>query len=249
MADFVAQKWAPFLVLPRAQPLRAPGSWFASSQVPCRSHPMSDRGGKDRTHTAQLQRMRRAQVRRVDYTPSAHAWAVIETRRTQERPGSVAAANSAVINAIVTEWGAKHGHTQPRPPELMRPSQARAGAFDSDTPAGNCCQLHARAYESDGPHGNGAALRPRAYDSGPGPRDPERPAHARTTAARKPLRPQERVVCGARRHRDGQPCQAKSEPGKRRCRFHGGRSTGPCTAAGKARALANLRQYRAKSAE
>lgn len=53
-----------------------------------------------------------------------------------------------------------------------------------------------------------------------------------------------RVQCGAKRHRDGQPCQAKSEPGKRRCRFHGGRSTGPKTPEGKARALANLRQYR-----
>lgn len=51
-----------------------------------------------------------------------------------------------------------------------------------------------------------------------------------------------RVVCGAKRHRDGRPCQALSEPGKRRCRFHGGRSTGPRTADGKARALANLRQ-------
>ena len=50
-----------------------------------------------------------------------------------------------------------------------------------------------------------------------------------------------RVVCGAKRHRDGHPCQAKSEPGKRRCRFHGGRSTGPRTEAGKARAVANLR--------
>ena len=51
-----------------------------------------------------------------------------------------------------------------------------------------------------------------------------------------------RVICGAKRHRDGQPCQAKSEPGKRRCRFHGGRSTGPKTPEGEARALANLRQ-------
>ena len=54
-----------------------------------------------------------------------------------------------------------------------------------------------------------------------------------------------RVICGARRHRDGLPCQAKSEPGKRRCRFHGGRSTGPKSEAGKARAMANLRQNRA----
>lgn len=54
----------------------------------------------------------------------------------------------------------------------------------------------------------------------------------------------QRVVCGARRHRDGLPCQSKSEPGKRRCKYHGGRSTGPMTVEGKARALANLRQNR-----
>ena len=54
-----------------------------------------------------------------------------------------------------------------------------------------------------------------------------------------------RAQCGAKRHRDGMPCQALSEPGKRRCRFHGGRSTGPRTSEGKARALANLRQFRA----
>lgn len=50
------------------------------------------------------------------------------------------------------------------------------------------------------------------------------------------------VLCGARRHRDGNPCEARVEPGKRRCRFHGGRSTGPRTEAGKARSLANLRK-------
>ncbi|MEJ7746152.1 MAG: HGGxSTG domain-containing protein [Luteimonas sp.] len=53
-----------------------------------------------------------------------------------------------------------------------------------------------------------------------------------------------RVICGARRHRDGQPCQARSQPGKRRCKWHGGCSTGPRTADGKARALANLKQNR-----
>ena len=49
-----------------------------------------------------------------------------------------------------------------------------------------------------------------------------------------------RVPCGARRHRDGEPCRALSEPGKKRCRFHGGRSTGPRTPEGKARCAANL---------
>ena len=50
-----------------------------------------------------------------------------------------------------------------------------------------------------------------------------------------------RVPCGATRHSDGQPCEALSEPGKKRCRFHGGRSTGPKTPEGKAKSLANLR--------
>ncbi|WP_428849225.1 HGGxSTG domain-containing protein [Thetidibacter halocola] len=41
-------------------------------------------------------------------------------------------------------------------------------------------------------------------------------------------------MCGART-RKGTPCRAKSEPGKRRCRFHGGCSTGPRTPEGRER--------------
>lgn len=43
-----------------------------------------------------------------------------------------------------------------------------------------------------------------------------------------------RVTCGAKT-RKGTPCRAKSEPGRKRCRFHGGLSTGPKTAEGRAR--------------
>jgi transcriptional regulator with XRE-family HTH domain len=43
-----------------------------------------------------------------------------------------------------------------------------------------------------------------------------------------------RVLCGAKT-RKGAPCQNKSEPGKRRCKFHGGKSTGPRTTEGRAR--------------
>lgn len=47
--------------------------------------------------------------------------------------------------------------------------------------------------------------------------------------------------CGAQT-RQGRPCVAKAmENG--RCRNHGGMSTGPKTVNGKARALANLRQF------
>jgi len=44
-----------------------------------------------------------------------------------------------------------------------------------------------------------------------------------------------RVTCGAKTTRRGTPCRNKSEPGKRRCKFHGGRSTGPKTPEGRAR--------------
>jgi hypothetical protein len=40
-----------------------------------------------------------------------------------------------------------------------------------------------------------------------------------------------RVICGAKT-RKGKPCRCKSVPGKRRCKFHGGLSTGPKTADG-----------------
>lgn len=41
-----------------------------------------------------------------------------------------------------------------------------------------------------------------------------------------------RVQCGAKT-RKGKPCLNQSEPGKRRCKFHGGKSTGPKTAEGR----------------
>lgn len=43
-----------------------------------------------------------------------------------------------------------------------------------------------------------------------------------------------RQQCGAQT-RKGQPCRNMSEAGRRRCKFHGGCSTGPKTAEGKAR--------------
>lgn len=43
-----------------------------------------------------------------------------------------------------------------------------------------------------------------------------------------------RVMCEAKT-RMGTPCRRKSEPGKRRCKFHGGKSTGPRTQEGRAR--------------
>lgn len=43
-----------------------------------------------------------------------------------------------------------------------------------------------------------------------------------------------RVLCGAKT-RKGTSCQNKSEPGRKRCKLHGGMSTGPKTAEGRKR--------------
>ena len=49
------------------------------------------------------------------------------------------------------------------------------------------------------------------------------------------------VICGART-RKGTPCKAKAVPGKTRCRFHGGLSTGPRTTEGRERIAAAQRK-------
>ena len=54
-------------------------------------------------------------------------------------------------------------------------------------------------------------------------------------------KPRSKIRCGARRKRDGQPCQCPVEPGRRRCRFHGGLSTGPKTMEGRDRIAAAQR--------
>jgi hypothetical protein len=52
-----------------------------------------------------------------------------------------------------------------------------------------------------------------------------------------------KVYCNAFARSTGRPCRAQALPNGK-CRNHGGLSTGPRTAAGKARCLANLRNYR-----
>lgn len=51
----------------------------------------------------------------------------------------------------------------------------------------------------------------------------------------------ERPYCGART-RKGTPCQARAVIGMRRCRLHGGYSTGPNTEAGRAAIAASNRR-------
>jgi len=54
-----------------------------------------------------------------------------------------------------------------------------------------------------------------------------------------------RVICAAQT-RKGTLCKALSEPGKRRCKLHGGLSTGPKTSEGRARIAKAQRQRWAK---
>lgn len=55
-----------------------------------------------------------------------------------------------------------------------------------------------------------------------------------------------RVKCRAKTRAGGE-CRNKSEPGKRRCKFHGGKSTGPKTPEGKARIAEAQRRRWAKA--
>lgn len=56
-----------------------------------------------------------------------------------------------------------------------------------------------------------------------------------------PLPHRERPVCSARTRAGGE-CQIHAEPGKRRCRLHGGKSTGPKTTEGRERIAAAQRR-------
>ena len=56
---------------------------------------------------------------------------------------------------------------------------------------------------------------------------------ARVAAMRAQREAHLRIRCNAQT-RKGTPCKALSEPGKRRCKFHGGLSTGPKTLEGRA---------------
>lgn len=164
-----------------------------------------------------MQRKRRAGMIRVDYMPSPEAFAILQARRAQERPGTPQATNSAILDAILREWAELTGikyRPKSRPmtsatrPELSDHKRARANNF-------------------------GNPIAPGRF-TGAGAKDSQR--------ARQVSVP--RVPCGARRRRDGQPCQALSVPGKWRCKWHGGASTGPKTQEGKGRSIANLKQFR-----
>lgn len=166
------------------------------------------------------QRARRERRPRIDYYPSPDALALITSRRT--RYGSTNN-NSGILDTIIAEWAALAGLKQS---EIDKPKcQAKPPEL---------CEHSARTRMTSGIVDTATPeLLPQSRAR----------ARARITSVPENKTEQARVICGARRRRDGQPCQALSVQGKRRCRWHGGCSTGPRTADGRVRSLANLRQY------
>ncbi len=183
------------------------------------------------------QRARRATNPRIDYYPSPDALAVIESRRTRYGRTNN---NSGIIDTIIAEWSALAGIEQSqveqpeapanRPEFLHQNARARMSPGNS----AKCASVRAGTTSAKPDYPPASPARVRAEDSG------SRPAGDGAKQAR--------VICGAKRRRDGQPCQALSVSGKRRCKWHGGASTGPRSDEGRARSLANLRQNRSHEA-
>jgi hypothetical protein len=210
---------------------------------------------RDRAHINKGQRQRRASNPRIDYYPGPDALMLINAKRGQSYPLNIV---SGVLDAIVTEWadlaGIKYGNVEKpkssaKPPALANqyahanesgggsvPPAVRAqDDFGSSTGIiGRYAQAHAREQASiDAILAMRAAARHRKLAE-------SKADQAKYLAALKATR---RITCGAKTQ-SGKPCRGKSVPGRRRCKWHGGCSTGPKTVEGRARALANLRQFR-----
>ena len=106
------------------------------------------------------------------------------------------------------------------------PAPTRAGRGDTrhDTRAGGWSDRPASGTDTR-PRGDGLLSPHAALDAWA---EAQLAAFKEREAARAARR---RVICGAKT-RKGTPCRNKSEPGRRRCKFHGGRSTGARTPEG-----------------
>ena len=212
---------------------------------------------KDREHIAGRQRQRRARMTRIDYYPSPDALALIESRCTRYGPTNN---NSGILNTIISEWAVFAGLKQseidkPTSPATspgvaeqyarMRTSSesrtgTRAGASPAAPELSDTSRACARANDFDPRRATPASPREGATAA---PEFIDASARANESGS-LPAGTNARVICGARRRRDGQPCQGLSVPGRRRCKWHGGASTGPKTSQGRAKSMANLRQNR-----
>ncbi len=225
---------------------------------------------KDREHIAGRQRQRRARMARIDYYPTPDALALIESRRTRFGPTNN---NSGILNTIIAEWAVLAGLKQTEIDKPKSPATSPGVAdqyapirittdFETSTHArvtsdnlAECAGVRAGASPAAPELPDASQARACASDFDP---RHAKPAHPPATGAPEFIDAsmrannsdslptgtnQARVICGGRRRRDGEPCQGLSVPGKVRCKWHGGASTGPKTDAGRARSMANLRQH------
>jgi hypothetical protein len=169
------------------------------------------------------QRARRARLPRIDYEPAPECLAIIRANLGRSYPDCIL---SGVIDRIVREWAEDRGQwTGIKYSLFSKPMTTAAGP---EFP-----YAMARADESGVAAGVSASTT-RARDFG-------KPA-----GVSGPVRAPARKACGART-KAGTPCQSKPLPGKTRCKWHGGASTGPTSNEGKRTALANLRQFKARA--
>lgn len=202
------------------------------------------------------QRARRARIARIDYYPSPDALALIKSRRTRYGPTHN---NSGIIDTIIAEWADLAGLKQSEIDKLKSPAtspelldtytraristDARNSTHAHRSPENLAKCAHASPGAKRAPEFSDASMR--ANNSGNIDLCHHIRAHAgKNNSGSLPAGNNTRVVCGAKRRRDGEPCQGLSVPGKFRCKWHGGASTGPRTDEGRARSIANLRQYR-----
>ena len=208
---------------------------------------MTDDGylSRNRPYLAAMQRQRRARMIRIDYMPSKAARDAIEAMRARSQPRTPSATNSAVIDAILAEWAKLTGINYS---DLSKPKTPAnlPGLSDTYTRAriSTDDRNSTHAHKSSGDSAKCAPVR-----AGVGPAAPEF-IDASTRANKSGSLPaganQARVICGAKRRRDGEPCQGLSVPGKFRCKWHGGSSTGPRTDEGRIKSIRNLKQYQSR---
>ena len=179
-----------------------------------------------RAHSAKLQRQRRARKIRIDYTPSPRALAYVEAKRASCRKGSAAATNSGVIDAIVIEWAAL---------SQIHKAQGAQSIFTGSAP-----QSSNQGAPATVPSGVELTTSDKASDviSGSCHVEPLAPARANDFGKAHETRCQ-KPKCGARTS-TGSACAAKVCSGRKRCKWHGGLSTGPRTVEGRKRSAANL---------
>lgn len=108
--------------------------------------------------------------------------AILRAKRAQERPGTPAATNSAILDSILTDWAQLSG--------------LKYSGIDAPQASGSHPEF-ADEYARANDYGLCHATRAGAHTDKSGS---------------LPTGNKARVICGAKRRRDGQPCQGLSVP-------------------------------------